>query len=120
MLRCGLYAVNAVLAVDRRYTPATAAEMDDICQRLHDLERAVHAEGTDLKPHPEGNYPVEVLMQCLARRGLHAEYARAQRRVPTDRGTIGSILATGDHYVAVVRPLLTEGGRGSTGNRIVR
>ena len=109
MLHCGLHAVNALLASDKRIRPATAAELDRINHRLHDLERAVHAEGEDLRPDARGNYPVEVLMQCLGRRGLSTQFVRHPNTARIHRRTVGFLLATGDHYVAVVRERTTSG-----------
>lgn len=101
MQHCGLHAVNALLG-RRAARPVDAAEMDAVNRELHRREREIHREGDDLRPDPTGNYPVEVLIQVLARRGLHAEYVHRPRRARR-RGTVGYLLATGAHYVALVR-----------------
>lgn len=108
-LRCGLRAVNALL--DAAHRPLLeAAQLDDLTTALHERERAICPQGTDTAPHPEGNYPVETLILGLRSAGLRARYVhrrRAHRRVAAgvDRPsrTVGYLVGTGGHYVAVVR-----------------
>jgi hypothetical protein len=101
-LRCGLYAVNALLRHLKTASPVDAAELDDLTVDLHSRERAVCPDGTDLVPDREGNYPVETLMLALAQRGLHCAFVRTVPPAPP-RGTVGYLLATGSHYLSVVR-----------------
>ena len=114
-LRCGLYAVNALLRHLKAAAPADADELDGLTADLHSRERAVCPEGEDLRPDvqptttsawsvapKEGNYPVETLMVALTRRGLRCAFVQTVPPAPP-RGTVGYLLATGTHYLSVVR-----------------
>lgn len=129
-LRCGLYAVNALLRYTKHAAAADAAELDTITADLHRRERAVCADGTDLDPQSvrfqqpsdpianttrhggelsRGNTDTRQrpdalvchTMYALRQRGLRCKFVdTVPGRAP--RGTVGYLLATGSHYLAVV------------------
>ena len=105
-------AVNVLLLAGRERSspppPVTAAELDSINRDLHDREKEVYGEGEDLlQVDPRGNYPVEVLMAALRRRGYATGYIRPRSATTTAdverRSVVGYLLGTGDHYLALVR-----------------
>jgi hypothetical protein len=101
-LRCGLHAVNAILRAVPGARLCDADELDHITVELHRRETTLCPEARDTVPDGEGNYPVEALFVALRRRRLHAAYTRHTQRVESHH-TVGFLLGTGSHYVAVVR-----------------
>lgn len=113
---CGLYALNALLlAADRAADPYTQNDLDRLNAEVHRRERELCAEAGDTAPdRAGGNYPLEVLLLALQRRGLRASFHHRHRCRPTmvaDRGraAVGYLVGNGRHYVAVVRAAGTAG-----------
>lgn len=78
-LHCGMHALNALLMSARTHPLYTAKELDGINRDLHALEQAWCPDGQDTVPQAEGNWPVDVLLVALRRRGLSGQFVRAPR-----------------------------------------
>lgn len=119
---CGLYALNALLDAARRQTTAAASDGDDdafqtlftreeldlLTEEVHRAERALCPEAVDTAPDAAGgNYPLEVLLRALQRRGLCAAFlpavTRGAHEAEEGAAAVGYLIGTGRHYMALVR-----------------
>ena len=69
-----MHAVNALCGAANAAT-VDVDELDELTKHLHEKERAVHPDGRDNAPDPEGNYPVQCGRPPTSRRAV----ARGQR-----------------------------------------
>ena len=89
-----------------------ATEMDALNRDVFSIERELCLEGSDTKPDPEGNDPIDVLLLALQSRGMatsfvHPRYfstdAMQRNPRPVSADVVGYLVGTGTHYLAVVR-----------------
>ena len=111
MYQCGLRAVNSLLHRCRR-EPFQETEINDINRVVHARELELCSDGVDTLPDPEGNYPLEVLIVALRRRGLatsivhpryYGEAAQHRHRRLVMGDVVGFLVGTGNHYFSIVR-----------------
>lgn len=102
MQLCGWYALNALLGPEDAYP---LEELRAVNRAVHRLECSVCPGGRDTAPEASGNFPIDVLIAALERRGRKTEHVHPRRRLPAPlpRDVSGYLIGTGEHYVAVVR-----------------
>ena len=102
MLHCGLHAINALL-LTANYPSESAETLDKITSRIYQTEREICSDGIDTKPDARGNYPIETLLFVLNQAGLKFKFIVMGQSFQIPQRTIGFLIATGNHYAAIVQ-----------------